>query len=233
MRALLLSRGCHSGRSLRQVGAHASTRKISLNHDPVHTPPRTPNRHLNCPLRVLVSFHQHSICPLPHLTKPLRKTPHPIHPPPAHPALRTSIFPAPIAERQAPFHTDDRQSSCIPPLNPQNPHPCHVASTVPLRLYPITALRRAPLRHRQISFPYPFLLLPSLVRAPSLKRCLPSGVPPSATMTGSTASTLGLISMVNHWILLIPPPWDGFRILDGYRVKPWRRTAPRVPRSIS
>lgn len=209
------SRGCHLDR-LRPARVRASPRKLRLNNVPVHTL-RVPNIHPNSPLRGPVLYRRRLIHPLPYPTNHFRNALHPLHHPMIHPAPGTLIFPVRIAGRFVPSLINDQRYIHLAPQNRPRLRPSHITSVALPRSYPIMALRRVPLRRRQISPPYPSLQPPSLARVLSLKRCPPSSISPPTTL-GGTVSTSERISTVNRWILSILP-WDGFDVLGGCHPK--------------
>lgn len=167
MGALLPWQDYHSGHPL-PTGSQANSQKRLAIHDLVHMLLQNRNQDPSYSLPSPVSFPPFSIHPLLYPMDPSQKILHLIHPPPVHPAPRTSIFPAPTAGRLVPPPTDDQPSIH---LHPQNlPHPTsHIPFVVLPHSYLIMALKRVPHRHHQTSRPYPYLLPPFRTRTCSLK----------------------------------------------------------------
>ena len=195
MHVLLRSRVYHSGH-LHPAEVHANPQKLHTTHGSVRTPHQNPNQHPSYYLPSPVSSPPFSIHPSLYPMDPSRKVHHPIHPPPVYPAPRTSIFPAPAAERFAPSPTGDQRSIHLHPRSPLHPPTFHTEFVVLPRSYPTVALRRVLHPRHQTSHLCPSLLPPPRTRTLSLKQYRlwkPSSFP---TPSGRT-STLEPICMAN------------------------------------
>lgn len=190
MRVLLHSQNYPSDH-LRPAGVQTNPQKLPITHDPVHTPHQNSSRHPNCSLLSLALSPPSSIHPLPYSMEPFQKILPFIHLPQLYPTPKTSISPAPAAERFALFLTGDQ------PLHPRNllhtPTP-HVVFVVLHRSYLIMAQRRVPHQRHQISHLCPSLLSSLRTRTPSLNQHLFWTHSSRLTLGGRT-STLKPISM--------------------------------------
>lgn len=181
----------------------------------------------NFPLRVLVPFLRRSIHPSPSPINPSRNTLPLTHPPLPFLAPRTSIFPAPLVARFAPFLTSDQRAIRLPLQNPLHFYPPRALSVALPRSYPIMALRPVPHPHRQISLPCPFLL-PSLpVRAPPQRQCPLWTSYLSHTLSGRTLTSESMSTAKQQ--LATTDFWDSPETWSLFKISKTEGRGPTIP----